>query len=249
MTLPAWASDPQLQAQVSALQQTVNAQAGQITALQTQITTLQKSVIPMLSVVSFDPAHSLVQFRGVNVQIVNGTGSTSTIDPKATGNLIVGYNEDDGHARGTCTVSFSAFDSFEDTCTQDGGTFSRSLSGSHNLVVGYGHGYSSFGGVVAGRDNLITAGFAVVSGGEGNTASGNGSSVSGGSFNTVSGLTSSVTGGNSNTASGSGSSVSGGDSNTASAFGSSVSGGELIAEGNANGWASGGNTTPTFHSP
>src|SRR5215831_2560118 len=171
MTLPAWASDPQLQAQVAALQQTVSAQAGQIATLQstvanqgTQIASLQKSVIPLLTVVSFEPAHNLVQFRGVNVQIVNGTGSTSTIDPKATGNLIIGYNEDDGNARGTCTVSGPA-DSFEGNCTSDGGTFTRSLSGSHNLVIGSGHGYSSFGGIVVGQENLITGKFAVVSGG------------------------------------------------------------------------------------
>src|SRR5262249_46125517 len=143
----------------------------------TQITNLQNSIIPLLTVVSVDPAHSLVQFRGVNVQIVNGTGSTSTIAPKATGNLIVGYNEDDGTARGTCTVSFSNSDSFEDTCSKDGGTFTRSLSGSHNVVIGSGHGYSSFGGMVVGQDNLIAGKFAVVSGGAANTASGAYSSV------------------------------------------------------------------------
>jgi len=252
VTLPAWASDPavqQLQAQVAALQQTVATLKTTVTNQGTQITNLQNSIIPLLTVVSVDPAHSLVQFRGVNVQIVNGTGSTSTIDPKATGNLIIGYNEDDGNTRGTCTVSFSNSDSFEDTCTKDGGTFTRSLSGSHNVVIGSGHGYSSFGGMVFGQDNLITGKFSVVSGGIANTASGAYSSVSGGSFNTASGLASSVTGGNSNTASGTGSSVGGGDSNSASGFGSKVSGGELIVEGTANGWAAGGNTTPMFHSP
>src|SRR5262249_49929242 len=111
MTLPAWAAPiTTLEAQVAALQQTVNTQAGQIAGLQstvanqgTQITNLQKSVIPLLTVVSFDPAHNLVQFRGVNVQIVNGQGTTSTTN--GAGNLIIGYNEDAGNARGTCTVS------------------------------------------------------------------------------------------------------------------------------------------------
>jgi hypothetical protein len=265
MTLPAWASDPQLQAQVAALQQTVNTQAGQIAGLQTQITNLQKSVIPLLTVVSFDPAHSLVQFRGVNVQIVNGTGSTSTIDSKATGNLIIGYNEDDGYARGTCTVSVSKYDSFETSCTDDGGAFTRSLSGSHNLVIGSGHGYSSFGGMVVGQNNLITGRFAVASSGLNNTASGDYSSVSGGESNTASGVNSSVSGGGANLASGGESSVSGGgvntagygsasvsggSFNTASSFGSSVSGGYSIVEGgNANSWAAGGANTPAFHSP
>ena len=44
--------------------------------------------------------------------------------------------------------------------------------------------------------------------------------------------------------------ASGGTGNTASGGGdASVSGGLSIVEGTDNGWASGGNTTPTFHSP
>ena len=220
MTLPAWASDPavqQLQAQVTALQQTV--------------ATLQKSVIPLLSVVSFDPAHNLVQFRGVNVQIVNGQGNTQTTN--GVGNLIIGYNEDDGNARGTCTVS-GPVSSFEEFCTAAGGTFTRSLNGSHNLVVGLANGYSSYGGIVVGNENLISAAFANVSAGIDNTASGGFSSV---------------LGGEGNTASGDSSTVSGGFGNTASSGHGSVSGGQSIVEGTASGWAAGGNNTPAFHSP
>jgi len=254
MTLPAWAGDPavqQLQAQVAALQQTVATLQTTVTNQGTQITSLQKAIIPLLTVVNVDPAHSLVQFRGVNVQIVNGTGSTSTIDPKATGNLIIGYNEDDGDARGTCTVSTSgASDSREPVCASDGGTFTRALSGSHNLVIGTGNGYSSFGGMVVGEDNLITGKFAVVSSGGANTASGDDSSVSGGRANTASYSASSVSGGSFNLAGGGfASSVSGGDGNTASGVGASVSGGQSIVEGNVNGWAAGGLNTPAFHSP
>jgi hypothetical protein len=223
MSLPAWANDPtvqQLQAQVAALQQTV--------------ATLQKSIIPLLTVVSVDPAHSLVQFRGVNVQIVNGMGTTTTTN--GAGNLIIGYNEDDSLARGTCTVSVEGmFDTFEHTCISDGGTFTRSLSGSHNVVIGSGHGYSSFGGMVVGQDNLITGRFAVVSAGATNTASGDYSGVSAGGGNNASGPYGGVSGGFENTASGS--------------FGSSVSGGDGIVEGTADGWAAGGFSTPAFHSP
>ena len=220
MSLPAWAGDPtvqQLQAQVAALQQTV--------------ATLQKSVIPLLSVVSFDPAHNLVQFRGVNVQIVNGLGTTPTTN--GAGNLIIGYNEDDGNARGTCTVS-GPVSSFEEFCTAAGGTFTRSLNGSHNLVVGLANGYSSYGGIVVGNENLISAAFANVSAGIDNTASGGFSSV---------------LGGEGNTASGDSSTVSGGFGNTASSGHGSVSGGQSIVEGTASGWAAGGNNTPAFHSP
>jgi len=234
MTLPAWASDPQLQAEVAALQQTVNTQAGQITALQTQLPNLQKIVNPLATVVTYDSTHKLVKFTGVNVQIVNGQGTTPTTN--GAGNLIIGYNEDDGYARGTCTVSTQGVsDTFEPTCINDGGTFTRSLGGSHNVVIGSGHGYSSFGGMVVGEANLITGKFAVVSAGAANTASGDYGGVSAGGSNTASGGYSGVSGGFGNTASGS--------------FGSSVSGGDSIVEGTADGWAAGGFNTPAFHSP
>ena len=204
MSLPAWADGnpiTQLQAQVAALQQTVGAQAQQITGLSqsvtmlsqavtalsktvntqtTQIAALNAYVNPLQGVLTFNSASSTVQFKGVNVQIVNGTGHTAFIDANATGNLIIGYNEDNAFARGSCTVSTRGnVDSFESLCLSDGGTFTRLLSGSHNLVIGVGHGYSSTGGMVVGLNNLISGLGAVVSGGEENTASGLDSSVSG----------------------------------------------------------------------
>src|SRR5207253_11308856 len=60
-------------------------------------------------------------------------------------------------------------------------------SGSHNVVVGDEHTYSSFGGLVAGSHNSITGRFASVTGGGFNTASGDHSSVSAGGFNSASG--------------------------------------------------------------
>ena len=147
-----------------------------------------------------------------------------------------GRDEDEPYARGTCTVSVQGLnDTYEKTCISDGGTFTRSLSGSHNVVIGSGHGYSSFGGMVVGEANLITGKFAVVSAGAANTASGDYGGVSAGGSNTASGGYSGVSGGFGNTASGS--------------FGSSVSGGDSIVEGTADGWAAGGFNTPAFHSP
>lgn len=182
-----------------------------------------------------------VVFAGVNVQVVNGIGATSTNN--ALGNLVVGYNED--------TVP------------------PNDRSGSHNLIVGREHTYSAFGGIgggesntlggneafVVGRSNIASGRLASVSGGESNVASGLvasvtggfgntasnlyswcgggalnyasglSASVSGGSLNEAFGDHSSVSGGNSNDAPGSNSSVSGGLGNQASAFGASVSGG------------------------
>ena len=81
--------------------------------------------------------------QGCNLHILNGMGSTSTKNGK--GNLIIGYNEEESAA--------------------------RERDGSHNLVVGPEHSYSSYGGFVAGYQNTI-------SGGRANTASERYASVS-----------------------------------------------------------------------
>ena len=155
---------------------------------------------------------------GANLRIVNGLGSTDTVN--GLGNLIVGYNEP----------------------RADGATVH---TGSHNIVAGQFNNFSSFGGLVVGAMNAISEEFASVSGGVGNTASGPWSSVSGGVSNTVTGLASSISAGQSNTASGNFSSVSGGETNTASDAFSAVSGGNANTAGGFWSSVSGGflNTT------
>ncbi len=139
-----------------------------------------------------------IRFSGVNVHIVDGSGTTDgTVN--GLGNLIVGYNE----LRG----------SLDDR------------TGSHNIVVGREHNYSSYGGLVAGSLNTLTAPYASVSGGRNNSARYAYSSVSGGEFNQALGYGDSVSGGHNNTANGQYASVSGGYSNEASGEGASVSGG------------------------
>ncbi len=172
-----------------------------------------------------------IHFTGVNVHIENGLGATNGNpgDPDSNsgtvnglGNLIVGYNEHINPYNGD-------------------GTPATDKSGSHNVVIGHGHNYTSFGGLVVAKDNWInapytsvsggfentatSASYASVSGGFLNTASGELASVSGGAFNNASGLRSSVSGGQVNSASGISSSVSGGEGNTASGGSSSISGG------------------------
>jgi hypothetical protein len=152
-------------------------------------------------------------FTGVNVHVRSGSGATwGTIN--GLGNLIVGYDE----AR----------------------TSGSDKSGSHNLVVGQNHNYTSYGGLVVGFYNTISSSYASVSGGEYNTASGSHSSVSGGQSNTASGSNSSVSGGATNTASGEWSSVSGGATNTASGDYSSVSGGYNRSISGYYDWRAGG---------
>ncbi len=154
-------------------------------------------------------------FEEVNLHLRNGLGSTdgsddtgdfSTSSVNGLGNLIVGYDE----AR----------------------LVASDKSGSHNLVIGPYHNYSSAGGLVLGFRSSVSGIYSSVSGGVFNVASGIASSVSGGSGNTTSGNYSSVSGGLTNAASGTLSSVSGGWDNVASANSSSVSGGrENVASG------------------
>ena len=205
------------------------------------ITALQALTAPLS--LSSDPSaggtNTLLTISGVNVQIVNGEGVTGTTN--SLGNLIVGYNEKDPQ-------------------------FTQNRSGSHNLVVGTGNNYLSYGGLIAGQNNLISAtapyasitggqfnvarsGHASVSGGSGNVASGGSSSVSCGHNNTASNDYSSVSGGYRNTASGNSASVSGGQSNTANNPASSVSGGQNnTASGNSASVSGGQNNTASGNS-
>ena len=103
----------------------------------------------------------------------NGAGATSTLN--GTGNLIIGYDE------------------------QDEGDRFR-VRGSHNLVIGPQHEYSSWGGLIAGMNNAIAAPGASVLGGEENTASERNATVAGGHRNLADGFYASVTGGEDNAA-------------------------------------------------
>jgi hypothetical protein len=136
-----------------------------------------------------------IQFSGVNVQIVNGEGKTASVNSE--GNLVIGYDEN---------------------------PFGRQRTGSHNLVVGTEHTYTSYASLVGGQRNWATAPFTFLVGAS-NTASGEWASVSGGDFSEASGKAASVSGGVSNLASGRRSSVSGGEGNGAIGEHSAVGGG------------------------
>ncbi len=169
-----------------------------------------------------------VYFTGVNVNVRSGSGSTNG-SINGRGNLIVGYNE----ARGGTSVK----------------------TGSHNLVVGRHHNYSSYGGLVVGYKNSVGGPAAAVSGGYENTAAASHASVSGGSYNNAltdastvsggfnnaaSGDTATVGGGNGNEATGDFSWVGGGYDNTASGSAAAVSGGSGNTAAASNSAISGG---------
>jgi hypothetical protein len=170
-----------------------------VDGLESRIAQLETTVSQLVSLLqNVTRSGNDITFSGVNVHVVNGTGTTyGTVN--GLGNLIVGYNElrSSGNDR----------------------------TGSHNIVVGSRQNYSSYGGLVAGYQNAISGAYASVSGGYFNAASSSGASVSGGYSNTASYFYASVSGGYLNTASGNRASVSGGHSNTASGTYSSISGG------------------------
>jgi hypothetical protein len=216
------AKDTTLMNDVSALQTEQGVQNGNISTLQAQVAALPdvSGLVTLFSGVS--RIGNDIFFDGVNVNIRSGQGATNGSPPgsglpirvNGTGNLIVGYNE------------------VIDPYNGDGTPVSRKV-GSHNIVVGAGHNYSSYGGLVAGSDNIISNFYASVTGGRRNVASAGHSSVNGGELNTASGFLSHVSSGENNTASGFRSSVSGGNVNTASGNWSSVSGGGVnTASGN-----------------
>ena len=149
--------------------------------------------------------HDTLRFEGMNVQVVNGSGSTDGA-PDGLGNLIIGYH--------------------------DHGDFTRDRDGSHYLIVGDQHSYTSFGGIVAGLHNTASGEWATVTGGWKNTASGDTASVVGGRANRASGARASVTGGGTNAASFPMASVTGGEGNEAAGLLATVSGGEAnVASG------------------
>ena len=152
------------------IQQFLIAQTANVGALRTEAATnttaisgLQAGIVPNLGTYLRIGTHNskpAVIFEDANVIVTDGTGSTVTNPPTGLGNLIVGYDENSG---------------------------SDIKTGSHNLVVGQPHTYSSYGGLVAGYNNNVTGASAAVSAGSYNTASGLYSSVSGGLNRTASG--------------------------------------------------------------
>lgn len=128
-------------------------------------------------------------FNGVNVHIVDDTGSTicSSDGCNGLGNLIIGYDEVDSDTQ---------------------------KSGSHNLVMGTQNSYTSAGGIVTGERNGIHGQYAVVTGGDSNMALGYSAFIATGSDNLVTGNHNAILGGSDNKNQGFWSSILGGVGNT-----------------------------------
>ena len=153
-----------MRARVVALETTVGDQASAIGALHT-IVGHHTNKLQFVSVSGTE-----MYITGANLNIRNGLGATngnpaspnsflaSDVVTNGLGNLVLGYIE-----------SF--------------GTVTR--TGSHNIIVGPSHTYSSVGGLVAGFANIIASAYASVTGGQNNRATDFFSSVSGGSNNSA----------------------------------------------------------------
>lgn len=134
----------------------------------------KQEILQYLSLIELDDGAGgtvkTIRVTGVNLQIVNGLGATNGNPGRpeetgagltattGTGNVIIGYNE-------------MFFDFFEP------GPF---RTGSHNLIGGASGEYTSFGGIVSGRESQATAAYASVLGGVNNKAFGEFSVVVGG---------------------------------------------------------------------
>jgi hypothetical protein len=223
----------------------------QVTTLTSEVNTLTGEVKTLKSQVS-----SLKQtLVGVSHTTVNGeptlllsgenlqvvNGTGSEETTNGVGNVIVGYNETPGIQ-----------------------------TGSHNLVIGNGQSFSSYGGLLAGEFNLVSGPFGTASGGEYNVASDNWSSVTGGCdniagqgpvptgpcsdqaetvvggvSNDATGLLSSILGGQGNSATGDEATVSGGVGNYSSGTSTSVLGGYSNTAGSQQSSISGGGENTT----
>lgn len=173
----------------------VNATAQQaaISALQTEvntqrgeINTLKSQVAALqtlLTGISSADGGATLLVTGRNLQVVSGSGATDGVT-NGRGNLIVGYNEP--------------------------GIIEDFKTGSHMVIVGKGHSYGSYGGIIAGQSNW---------------SDGPAASILGGTHNSTRSFAATVAGGNNNSAEGDFSTVSGGFKNRAIGFYSAVSGG------------------------
>jgi hypothetical protein len=154
---------------------------GEASSLEPKVQSLMKNITKYLKI---NPLTNKVTFFGANIHIENGKEKTNTSN--GLGNLIIGYNE--GRTDNKPTLK----------------------TGSHNVVLGSGQSYSSYGGLVTGSQNTISGPYASVSGGLGNEASGQFSSISGGTNNLAAGTNSSISAGEGNKSYGRVSGISGG---------------------------------------
>lgn len=172
--------------------------SAQVTALQARVVELETKLANVSNeTVNGQPT---LRFSGINVQIVNGLNSTNTAN--GTGNLLVGYDEENlqpGTER--CSLgtdpNLMLTVSNEFDCISIGATWGLShKTGSHNVVVGPEHNYTRWGNFVSGYRNTVNYEHAAILGGSQNTAQGSYSAIVGGRNNRADAIATGMGGGN-----------------------------------------------------
>ena len=136
---------------------TESQQDAAIASLQSTVAGQQTTINALLAKLKYvTTAGTDMTISGANLHVVSGSGHTNSA-PNGLGNVIIGYDE-----------------------TRAGNGAVNTRTGSHNLILGAGNNFSSYGGLVAGYGNAISGIYATVTGGRGNAASGQFTSVGGG---------------------------------------------------------------------
>jgi hypothetical protein len=203
----------ELESTVAALERTIAAQASAIADLESLVGGLDSGTGELGSAVQDlqtllagvtrnrdGSGYDTLRLSDMNLQIVNGTGTTNGA-PNGHGNLLIGYN------------------------APRPGAVAPQRTGSHSVIIGDRHHWTSYAHLLAGFSHSASGQGASITGGSASTASGDWSAVTGGFVNTARGDWSAVTGGSANVASGHGGSVTGGTENTASGLNAVVSSG------------------------
>ncbi len=181
-------------ARIAALEATIASLQSTVNSLNSRLTSVENNTVleldGLLGYSEFN-GYPTAEFTGVNLQINNGIGSTTS--GNGLGNIIIGYNEASNAAPEFCsdpqyTTSV--------TCIGNLQMWGRNVyRGSHNLVLGSSNSYDDSAGIVAGIYNVMNNDLASVIGGERNISSGYKSMVLGGRENIASGINSTVSAG------------------------------------------------------
>ena len=196
------------------------------------------SVLPYLSFkASGIGGKPTVQVRGANLQLVNGSGATTSVN--GTGNLVLGYDEYPGTQTGSHNLVTGQSNTFTSYGSFVGGTNNRATAPWTTVGGYFNTASSSHSTVAAGYSNTASNFAAFVGGGHDNTAKGEASAILGGSRNGAEGTAAAAVGGFANTARGTETAVLGGNQNSAAGKWSTLAGGKLNITNALNGTGDG----------
>jgi hypothetical protein len=163
-------------------------------ALEAEVLTLMsehavlKAKLERVPIQEIDGAYSIV-IDGANLHVRNGLGATN-------GNPANPYSQNLGMTNGLGNLILGD----NESRAVIGGTDLR--TGSHTLVLGQRQNFTSFGGLLADRDNGVSGPFASVTGGNFCSANAEFASVTGGTSNHANGRRATVSGGRGHSADG-----------------------------------------------